>query len=76
MASNKKKADKGRAQERDCPFCSMSRVVEEVWPHHENFFQHLRQAEAEFLKAVRSLIDDRIQECEKQPKKATKIKVE
>jgi len=45
------------------------------------FFKHLNQSRVEFLKAVRSLIDERIENLEqkqegKRGKRATKIKVE
>lgn len=46
-----------------------------------NFFKHLDRSRVEFLKAVRSLVDDRIEAIEKKEgktgkKKATRIKVE
>jgi hypothetical protein len=46
-----------------------------------NFFKHLDRSRMEFLKAVRSLVDDRIEAIEKREKKtkkkkATRIKVE
>ena len=46
-----------------------------------NFFKHLNQSRVEFLKAVRSLIDERIENLEqrqdeKKGKRATKIKVD
>ena len=45
------------------------------------FFKHLNQSRVEFLKAIRSLIDERIDNLEqrqddKKGKRATKIKVE
>ena len=46
-----------------------------------DFFKHLDNSRVEFLKALRSLVDDRIEaiektESKKKPKKATRIKVE
>jgi hypothetical protein len=45
------------------------------------FFKHLHQSRIEFLKAVRSLVDERIEDLEKraskeEKEKATKIEVE
>jgi hypothetical protein len=44
------------------------------------FFDHLDQSRVEFLKAIRSLVDERIADIEKKgaarSKKATRIKVE
>ncbi len=46
-----------------------------------NFFKHLDKSRVEFLKALRSLVDDRIEaiekgESKKKKKRATKINVE
>ena len=47
---------------------------------NSTFFSHLHQSQVELLKAIRSLVDDRIGELEKRKergrKKATKIEVE
>ena len=61
----------------ECPLCAVMGVFGRRKRRHSDFFGHLRQAEAEVLKAFRSLIDDRLEECqeEAQPRKATKIKV-
>jgi hypothetical protein len=61
----------------ECPFCAAMGVFSRRKSRHPDFFGHLRQAETEVLKAFRSLIDDRLEECqeEDQPRKATKIKV-
>ncbi len=44
------------------------------------FFEHLNLSRVEFLKAIRSLVDERIEKLEKRErpreKKATKIKIE
>ncbi len=61
----------------ECPFCAAMGVFSRRKSRHPDFFDHLRQAETEVLKAFRSLIDDRLEEAqeEDQPRKATKIKV-
>ena len=45
------------------------------------FFEHINKSKMEFLKAIKSLVDEKIEDLEKkdsskQKKKATKIKVE
>ena len=69
--------ESGRSDEPECPFCAAMAVLGRRKSRHPKFFGHLRQAETEVLKAFRSLIDDRLEECqeEKSPRKATKIKV-
>ena len=66
-----------RSPDPECPFCAALGVLNRRKSRHPEFFGHLRQAEAEMLKAFRSLIDDRLEECreEETPRKATKIKV-
>jgi|GEM_PF-6963815 len=72
--------EEGRAGEGypgECPFCALNRLWGRGRKGQPDFFRHLRQAEAEVLKAFRSLIDTRIEqvEKEKEPRRATKIKV-
>ena len=55
--------------------------LEKVSGEKSKFFQHLNQSRVEFLKAIRSLVDERIESLEKKDspkagKKMTKIKVE
>ena len=79
MAKEKKQDKESSAQGRsrpDCPFCALADAMDQTKGRHQEFFGHLRNAEAEFLKAMRSLIDDRLEKCAKEPKKATKIKVD
>ena len=59
-----------------CPFCLSSRMMEEAKEQYSGFFTHLRQARIEFLRALRTLIDERISSLEKPKKKVTKVKVE
>ncbi len=55
--------------------------VEKIFGKKSKFFEHLGKSQAEFLKAVRSLIDEKIEGLEKKGaakpgRKRTKIKVE
>ncbi len=61
----------------ECPFCAVMGAFGRRKDRHPEFFDHLRQAESEVLKAFRSLIDDRLEACrtEEKPRRATKIKV-
>ncbi|MBI4767178.1 MAG: hypothetical protein HY787_21745 [Deltaproteobacteria bacterium] len=63
-----------------CPVARIFSEMEKAYGRKSNFFNHLRQSQVEFLKAVRSLVDDRIDELEKKSekgkKKTTKIEVE
>jgi len=64
-----------------CPVGSFFADMEKVFGKKSKFFDHLAQSQAEFLKAVRALIDVRIEGLEKKGaakpvKKSTKINVE
>jgi len=59
-----------------CPFCLSSRMIEEAKEQYSGFFTHLRQARIEVLRALRTLIDERISSLEEHKKKVTKVKVE
>ncbi len=64
-----------------CPVGSFFADMEKIFGKKAKFFEHLGKSQAEFLKAVRSLIDDRIEGLEKKDaggagRKRTKIKVE
>lgn len=63
-----------------CPVARIFSELEKAYGRKSTFFNHLHQSQIEFLKAVRSLVDDRIDELEKKSergkKKTTKIKVE
>jgi hypothetical protein len=69
---------------REVVMCPVGRFFSDLekgsWQKSE-FFQHLNQSRIEFLKAIRSLVDERIESLEKKRspkagKKMTKIKVE
>ncbi len=63
-----------------CPVARIFSELEKAYGRKSTFFNHLHQSQIEFLKAIRSLVDDRIDELEKKSetgkKKTTKIKVE
>ena len=60
-----------------CPFCSSSRLWEKKKKEdYSGFFNHLRNARVEVLRALKSIIDDRISSLEQGKKKVTKIKVD
>jgi hypothetical protein len=63
-----------------CPVARFFTEMEKAYGKKSTFFNHLHQSRIELLKAIRSLVDDRIGELEKKKeggrKKATKIEVE
>lgn len=64
-----------------CPVGKFFMEMEEVWGSRSKFRKHMDQARVEFLKALRSLMDERIEMLEKKEsgkgkKRATKINVE
>jgi hypothetical protein len=64
--------------------CPVGRFFEDLEGLHggskSEFFDHLNKSRLEFLRAIRSLVDEKIEHMEKKgakkKKKATKIKVE
>jgi hypothetical protein len=74
----KEKNSKGAKEHETCccPFCLSSRMIEEAKEHYSGFFTHLRKARIEVLRALRTLIDERISSLEEHKKKVTKVKVE
>ncbi len=64
-----------------CPVGGFFADMEKVFGKKSKFFEHMGRSQAEFLKAVRSLIDERIEGLEKKGaakpgRKRTKIQVE
>ena len=63
-----------------CPVARIFSELEKAYGRKSTFFNHLHQSQIEFLKAILSLVDDRINDLEKKSagskKKTTKIKVE
>ena len=78
--SKPKKEEKGKGRVEHttccCPFCLSSRMIEEAKEQYSGFFTHMRKARIEVLRALRTLIDERISSLEEHKKKVTKVKVE
>ncbi|KIX12547.1 hypothetical protein [Dethiosulfatarculus sandiegensis] len=72
---NKSKKDQGPCQV-NCPLARLAEKAEKCKEEHRVFFDHLKKAENEFLLAVRSLLDDLVEEKKEPPKTATKIKID
>ena len=64
-----------------CPVGSFFMDMEKMFGRKTKFFEHMGKSRVEFLKAVRSLIDERIERMEKKSasgakRKTTRVKVE
>jgi len=64
-----------------CPVGSFFEDLEKAFGKKSPFFEHMTQSKLEFMKGIRSLLDERIENLEKKRsgnpgKKMTKIKVE
>jgi hypothetical protein len=64
-----------------CPVGSFFEDLEKAFGKKSPFFKHMTQSKLEFMKGIRSLLDERIENLEKKrsgkpAKKMTKIKVE
>ena len=64
-----------------CPVGRFFLDLEKVSGKKSRFFEHMNQSRVEFLKALRSLVDEKIDDLEKKgsargKKRVTKIKVE
>ena len=73
-------AKKVEQQTAICPVGKFFIDLESVFGKQSDFFKHMSQSRIEFLKAMRSLLDERINSLEKQAtttskKRMTKIKV-
>ena len=65
----------------ECPVGAFFKDINEVFGKGSKFYQHMTQSKVEFLKGIRSLVDERIENLEKRQstksrKRMTKIKVE
>ena len=75
-------AEKKSEQEtKGCPVGSFFEDLEKAFGKKSPFFEHMTQSKLEFMKGIRSLLDERIENLEKKRsgnsgKKMTKIKVE
>ncbi|MBI5586198.1 MAG: hypothetical protein HY892_20505 [Deltaproteobacteria bacterium] len=80
MPRARKEPEKINSETAGCPVARLFSEMEKAYGRKSDFFNHLHQSQIEFLKAVRSLVDDRIGELEKKQargkKKATKVEVE
>jgi len=73
-------AKKNEQQTAFCPVGKFFIDLESVFGKQSSFFKHITQSRIEFLKAMRSLLDERINSLEKQEtatakKRMRKIKV-
>lgn len=64
-----------------CPVAALFSELQDLVGMKSSFFKHLNQSRIEFLKALRSLLDERIESLEERgsarpAKKKTRIKVE
>ena len=64
-----------------CPVGSFFMDMEKMFGKKTKFLEHMGRSRVEFLKAIRSLIDERIEKLEKKSasgarRKTTKVKVE
>jgi len=74
-------AKKNKDQEFDCPVGRFFMDLEDCMGKQSKFFKHMTRSKVEFLKGIRSLLDERIDHYEKKgakktDKKMTKIKID
>jgi hypothetical protein len=74
-------AKKNKDQEVDCPVGRFFTELESTLGKKSKFFKHMTRSKVEFLKGIRSLLDERIEHYEKKGskkagKKMTKIKID
>lgn len=72
---------KSKEEAFDCPVGAFFKELNGLFGKRSQFFDHMTQSKVEFLKGIRSLVDERIDNLEKKRstksgKKMTKIKVE
>ena len=72
---------KSKEEQDACPVSNFFKDLEGAIGERSQFFKHMTQSKVEFLKGIRSLLDERIDYLEKKSsgkswKKMTKIKVE
>jgi hypothetical protein len=77
MDEDKKREDVGHG----CPVGTLFRDLEKIFGKKSPFFGHLTGARIEFLKGVRTFVDKRIEELEREEsgeggKKITRIRIE
>ena len=72
---------KSKEESFECPVGTFLKELNGVFGRRSPFFEHMTQSKVEFLKGIRSLLDERIENLEKKNttksrKKMTNIKVE
>ena len=72
---------KSKEESFDCPVGTFFKEFNGLFGKGSQFYEHMTQSKVEFLKGIRSLVDERIEHLEKKRstktrKKMTKIKVE
>ena len=72
---------KGKEKNIVCPVGTFFADLEKTFGKKSSFYKHMNQSKIEFLKGVKSLLDDRIESLEKKGSrksgaKLTKVKVE
>jgi hypothetical protein len=68
MERNTKKEEKSYCntiQDCSCPYCSVMNMISPWFKIKDDFWIHLDKSKIEFLKAMRTLIDDNIERIEK-----------
>jgi hypothetical protein len=68
------KTAKGASSQSGCFFCTMLPLIERRWS--EATRGHFKNSRVEFLKGMRSLIDDRIAHLSQEEPKGTRVTVE
>ena len=73
--------DKERCETVSCPLGRVFSDLEKSFGKNSSFHEHLGKSQVEFLKAIRSLVDEKIENLEKKDdekkrKRATKINIE
>jgi hypothetical protein len=72
---------KGKKERISCSVGTLFADLEKTFGKKSSFYQHMTRSKIEFLKGVKSLLDDRIEHLEKKGSKKTgakltKVKVE
>lgn len=57
-----------------CPVCMLFNLGSQIFGRESEFFRHMTNARIEFLQAIKSLIDRRIESLEKAKEKTRKKK--
>ncbi len=75
-----KQTKEERKEISECPLCTVFTIGSRVFGKESEFYRHMINARIEFLQAIKSLIDSRIESLEKtektsKKKKFTKIEV-